>query len=162
MIRDQKQQWKIESVKATFKVKYELTRIKNELLRMSETKILYKEESYKIIGACMKVHRELGAGFLEAIYEEALKKEFDKMGIPFENQVKLQVFYEGEKLDKYYKADCICYDKIVLELKAVNQIPIVFYAQLKNCLAATKKELGMLINFGQPSLTYKRIINSNI
>ena len=127
----------------------------------SKINILYKEESYKIIGACMKVHRELGAGFLEAIYEEALKKEFNNLGIPFESQVKLHVFYEGEKLDKYYKADFICYNKIVLEIKAVSQVPDAFYAQIKNYLTATKKELGMLINFGQSSLFYKRVINSN-
>ena len=64
----------------------------------SEINILYKEESYKIIGACMKVHREFGAGFLESIYEEALKREFNNLGIPFESQVKLQVYYEGEPI----------------------------------------------------------------
>jgi GxxExxY protein len=128
---------------------------------MAETTILYKEESYKIIGACMKVHRELGAGFLEAVYEEALIKEFVNSGIPFENQVKLHVFYEGQQLNKYYKADFICFNKIILEIKSVSQVPNAFYVQIKNYLTATKKELGMLINFGQPSLTYKRIINSN-
>jgi len=126
-----------------------------------ETNILYKDESYKIIGACMKVHRELGAGFLESIYEEALKKEFFNSGIPFNNQVKLNVYYDGEKLNKFYKADFICYDKIILEIKSVSQVPNVFYSQIKNYLTATKKELGMLVNFGQSSLTYKRIINSN-
>ncbi len=127
----------------------------------SETNILYKDESYKIIGACMKVHRKLGAGFLESIYEEALKKEFFNSGIPFNNQVKLNVYYNGEKLNKFYKADFICYDKIILEIKSVSQVPNVFYSQIKNYLTATKKELGMLVNFGQSSLTYKRIINSN-
>ncbi len=128
---------------------------------MAETKILYKEESYKIIGACMKVHRELGAGFLEAVYEEALKRELLNSEIPFESQVKLKVFYEGKQLKKFYIADFICYDKIILEIKSVDQVPNAFYAQIKNYLTATKLELGMLINFGQPSLTYKRIINSN-
>lgn len=127
---------------------------------MESEKILFKEESYKIIGACMKVHRELGSGFLEAVYEEALKKEFVKLEIPFKSQVKLNVFYEGEKLDKFYRADFICYDKIVLEIKSVSQVPLTFYAQTKNYLAATKKELGLLVNFGQSSLTYKRIVNS--
>jgi len=128
---------------------------------MGEKEILYKEESYKIIGACMKVHSELGSGFLEAVYEEALKREFINSSIPFECQVKLNIFYNGEQLDKYYRADFICYDNIVLEIKSVSQVPAVFYAQLKNYLTATNKELGMLINFGQPSLTYKRIINAN-
>ena len=126
----------------------------------SETNILYKDESYRIIGACMKVHRELGAGFLESIYEEAVKKEFFNSGIPFNNQVKLNVYYNGEKLNKFYKADFICYDKIILEIKSVSQVPNIFYSQIKNYLTATKKELGMLVNFGQSSLTYKRIINS--
>jgi len=123
--------------------------------------IVFKEESYKIIGACMKVHRVLGSGFLEAVYEEAIEKEFIKENISFKRQVKLNIYYEEKKLNKYYKADFICYDKIVLEIKAVKFIPEVFYAQLKNYLTATKKELGILINFGGPSLTYKRIVNTN-
>ena len=127
---------------------------------MRETTILYKEESYKIIGACMKVHSELGSGFLEAVYEEALKREFMNSNIPFECQVKLNIFYNGEQLDKYYRADFICYDKIVLEIKSVGQTPNIFYTQLKNYLAATNKELGMLVNFGQSSLNYKRVINT--
>ena len=123
-------------------------------------KIVYKEESFKIIGACMKVHRSLGAGFLEAVYEEALEKEFQTQNIPFKKQVKLELFYENQKLKKQYRADFVCYDTIILEIKAVAQIPIAFNAQLKNYLKFTKMELGMLINFGTPSLTYKRILNS--
>lgn len=125
----------------------------------SEGKILFKEESYRIIGACMKVHRTLGPGFLEAVYEEALEKEFLKEEIPFERQIKLEVFYGQEKLKKFYRADFICYGKIILEIKSVSALPPIFYSQLKNYLSATKMELGMLINFGSPSLTYKRIIN---
>ena len=127
---------------------------------MTESKILYKEESYKIIGACMKVHRSLGSGFLEAVYQEALIREFENEGITFKSQVKLPVFYEGQKLNKYYIADFICYDNIIIEIKSVSQIPVAFYSQLKNYLAATKKELGMLVNFGQSSLVYKRILNT--
>ncbi|UFH35740.1 GxxExxY protein [Flavobacterium acetivorans] len=123
-------------------------------------KILYKEESFKIIGACMKVHRSLGAGFLEAVYEEALEKEFQVQEIPFKKQVKLELYYDNQKLNKHYRADFICYDAIVLEIKAVSHIPDVFYAQLKNYLKCTKMELGMLVNFGTTSLIYKRIINS--
>lgn len=123
-------------------------------------KIVYKEESFKIIGACMKVHRSLGVGFLEAVYEEALEKEFQIQNIPFKKQVKLELFYENQKLKKQYRADFVCYDTIILEIKAVAQIPIAFNAQLKNYLKCTKMELGMLINFGTPSLTYKRILNS--
>jgi len=123
--------------------------------------IVFKEESYKIIGACMKVHRTLGPGFLEAVYEEALEKEFKNKKIPFEKQIKLNVFYGDEKLKKYYKADFICYDKIILEIKSVGFMPQIFHMQLKNYLVSTKMDLGMLINFGTPSLTYKRILNSN-
>lgn len=127
-----------------------------------ETKILYKDESYKIVGACMKVHRSLGSGFLEAVYQEALIKEFTNAEIPFKSQVKLNIFYEGQQLKKYYIADFICYDKIIIEIKSVSQIPNVFYSQLKNYLTATKKELGMLVNFGEPSLVYKRILNTKM
>ena len=126
----------------------------------SSEKIVFKEESFKIIGACMKVHRTLGSGFLEAVYEEALEKEFKNKKIPFEKQIKLNVFYGDEKLKKYYKADFICYNKIILEIKSVGFMPQTFQMQLKNYLVATKMELGMLINFVRPSLTYKRILNS--
>nr|WP_315152625.1 GxxExxY protein [uncultured Flavobacterium sp.] len=122
-------------------------------------KILFKEESFKIIGACMKVHRTLGAGFLEAVYEEALAKEFLIQNIPFKRQLKLELYYEKEKLNKHYRADFVCYDTIILEIKAVRHIPDVFSAQLRNYLKCTSMELGMLINFGTSSLNYKRIIN---
>ena len=122
-------------------------------------KILYKEESFAIIGACMKVHRSLGAGFLEAVYEEALEIEFQIQKIPFKKQVKLDLFYDNKKLKKQYRADFVCYEVIILELKAVSQIPVAFYAQLRNYLKCSNMELGMLINFGTPSLSYKRLIN---
>lgn len=124
-----------------------------------DNKILYKEESFKIIGACMKVHSSLGSGFLEAVYEEALEKEFDIQKIPYKKQVKLELYYNDQKLKKHYRADFVCYANIILEIKAVSQIPSVFNAQLKNYLKCTNMELGMLINFGTSSLTYKRIIN---
>ena len=89
-----------------------------------------------------------------------MKKEFTNSDIPFESQVKLPVFYEGVALKKYYIADFICYDKIIIEIKSVSQVPNAFYAQLKNYLTATKMELGMLVNFGQSSLVYKRILNT--
>ena len=127
----------------------------------SDTKILYKEESFKVIGACMKVHRSLGAGFLEAVYEEALEKAFLLQNIPLKRQLKLELYYENEKLKKQYRADFVCYDAIILELKAVSHIPDVFYAQLKNYLKCTKMELGILINFGMSSLFYKRIVTIN-
>jgi GxxExxY protein len=126
------------------------------------SKIIYKDESYAIVGACMKVHRALGPGFLEAVYEEVVEKEFIVQNIPYKRQVKLDLYYEGVQLKKYYRADFVCYDSIIVELKAVTQMPSVFYAQLQNYLKCTNMELGMLINFGTPSLTYKRIVNSKI
>jgi len=109
----------------------------------------------------MKVHRALGAGFLEAVYEEALEKEFQNQKIPFKKQVKLELYYEDQKLKKQYRADFVCYDSIILEIKAITLILTACYAQLKNYLKCTNTELGMLINFGTTSLTYKRILNSN-
>ncbi|MDP2685628.1 MAG: GxxExxY protein [Aequorivita sp.] len=126
---------------------------------MNSNKILYKDESYKIIGACMKVHTKLGSGFLEAVYEEALEKEFYNMNIPYLKQAKLNIFYNDEKLNKTYRADFICFDKIIVEIKSVSIMPVAFYKQLKNYLKATNLELGILINFGQSSLAYKRILN---
>ena len=125
------------------------------------SKILFKDESYAIIGACMKVHRALGPGFLEAVYEEVVEKEFIVQNIPYKRQVQLNLYYEGVQLKKQYRADFVCYDSIIVELKAVAQIPSVFYAQLQNYLKCTNMELGLLINFGTPSLTYKRILNPN-
>ncbi|NRT15123.1 GxxExxY protein [Flavobacterium sp. 28A] len=122
-------------------------------------KIIYKEESYAIIGACMKVHRILGVGFLEAVYEEALGREFHILKIPFKRQLKLNLYYDGQKLKKQYRADFVCYDRIIVEIKAVAQMPIIFHSQLKNYLKCTKLELGILVNFGTASLTYKRVIN---
>jgi GxxExxY protein len=122
-------------------------------------KILYKEESFAIVGACMKVHRSLGAGFLEAVYEEALEREFQTLNIPFKRQVKLDLYYDNQKLKKQYRADFVCYDTIIVEIKSVSIIPTAFYAQLQNYLRCTNMELGLLINFGASSLIYKRMIN---
>ncbi|MDO9613711.1 MAG: GxxExxY protein [Bacteroidota bacterium] len=128
-------------------------------MRITMVDILYKDESYAIIGACIKVHSELGAGFLEAVYQEALEKEFTKRNIPFQRQPKLSLYFNGEKLKKYYVADFLCYDSIVLELKATSYLAEFNIKQLQNSLKASKQRLGILINFGTPSLTYKRILN---
>jgi GxxExxY protein len=121
--------------------------------------ILFREESYAIIGACIKVHSELGPGFLEAVYQEALEKEFTKHNIPSLRQPKLSLFFDGEPLKKYYIADFLCYETIVLELKAASFLSEINIKQLYNSLKASKKRLGILINFGGVSLTYKRILN---
>ena len=124
-----------------------------------DEKIIFKEESYKIIGICMNIHSTLGNGFLEAVYSEILEKEFVKNNIPYQREVKLDLFFNGEKLDKKYKADFICFDNIILEIKAVSFIHENFTKQTLNYLKATDKKLGLLINFGEKSLKYKRIIN---
>jgi len=121
--------------------------------------ILFKEQSYKIIGACLAVHKKLGAGFLESVYSEALSFEFKKAVIPFEQEKKLQVYYEGLPLKKYFKADFVCYESIILELKATKFTTESDYQQTLNNLKATQFKLGLLINFGTLSLTYKRIVN---
>ncbi len=124
-----------------------------------DEKIIFKEESYKIIGIYMNIHSTLGNGFLEAVYCEVLEKEFIKNNIPYKREVKLDLFFNGEKLDKKYKADFICFDNIILEIKAVSFIHENFTKQILNYLKATDKKLGLLINFGEKSLKYKRIIN---
>src|SRR5690606_18085272 len=126
------------------------------------TEIIFKEESYQIVGACMRVHAELGPGFLEAVYQEALERELKQGNIPFKRQVKLSLFYKEEKLKKYYIGDFLCYDKIVLELKALQFLHATTNDQLRNYLRATNLRLGMVINFGKPSLEYKRILNPRV
>src|SRR5699024_11334550 len=107
----------------------------------------------------MKVHAKLGPVFLEAIYQEDLEKEFVEQGIPYQREVKLDLYYGEEKLKKKYRTDFICYGNIIIELKAVSHIPKVFYHQVKNYLKATNYRLGILVNFGESSLTYHRILN---
>jgi len=120
--------------------------------------IIYKDESYKIIGACMEVHRTLGCGFLEAVYQEALSIEFEKRNIPFVREKMLEIIYKGIILEKEYVADFICYDKIIIETKAVNQIQSEHIAQTLNYLKITEFKLGLLVNFGAKSLETKRIV----
>lgn len=121
--------------------------------------IIYKAESYKIIGACMEVHNELGQGFHEVVYQEALKNELTLQQIPFEKEKKLNILYKGKFLNKYYDADYICFDKIILEIKAVSALIPEHVAQVVNYLKTTNFKLGILVNFGEESLTYKRIPN---
>jgi len=121
--------------------------------------IIYKEESFKIIGACMEVHKKLGPGFLESVYSEALEIEFKNAGIPYEKEKKLPVLYDNKPLNKYFRADYICYDKIIVELKATNYTVEANKKQTLNNVNATNFKLGLLINFGMPSLKYYRLVN---
>ena len=124
--------------------------------------LLFKDECYKIIGTCMQVHNELGPGFLEAVYQESLAIEFKLQGIPFEREVKLEIKYKERTLQKFYVADFICYDEIIIELKALTKLESPHKAQVINYLKATDLKLGILINFGANSLQYERIINKNL
>ncbi len=125
---------------------------------MMNNDILYREECYKIIGACMNVHKELGPGFLEAVYQESLTLEFIVQGIPFEKEKDIRIVYKGRTLDKCYKADFLCYEKIIVELKALSELSNDHISQLLNYLKATKLRVGLLVNFGSSSLKYKRLI----
>ncbi len=116
--------------------------------------IIFQEESYNIIRACISVHKELGCGFLEAVYQEALAIEFRNYGIPFNQEMSLDIYFRNIKLNKKYIADFICYDKIILELKAISKITTEHEAQVLNYLKATGLKLGILINFGEKSLTW--------
>ena len=124
------------------------------------THIIYKVESYKIIGACMKVHSNLGSGFLEAVYQEALEDEFLRQKVPFKKQVKLNVYYDGKLLKKFYKADFVCYDKIIVEIKSAQFLHQDQSKQTLNYVKATQYKLGILVNFGQSSLVYRRLLNT--
>jgi len=120
---------------------------------------LYKEEGYKIIGCFYAVYNTLGPGFLESVYQEALTKEFDKNCIPYVREQKLEIYYNEEKLKKHFKADFICFNDIIVEIKAQKFIVKTDIDQVINYLNATKIKIAYLVNFGAPTIYYKRIIN---
>ncbi len=111
-------------------------------------KIIFKEECYAIQGAIFEVYREMGCGFLEAVYQECLEREFFRKEIPFVSQQDLQLTYKGETLQQTYRPDLICYGQIIVELKAVKDISPEHKAQVINYLKATGMKLGLLVNFG--------------
>jgi len=120
--------------------------------------IIQKEECFKIIGACFEVHNELGCGFLEAVYQEALAWELEERKIPFEQEKILDIYYKGKLLKKKYVADFVCYSNIIIELKALGSLTSDHDAQVLNYLKATGIKLGILVNFGETSLKYKRLV----
>lgn len=122
------------------------------------TQILFKEESYKIIGACFEVHKILGHGFKEAIYKDALELEFEKVGIPFQREKSYGIFYKEQKLKHFFIADFIAYDSIILEIKIGQYIGDPYLKQTLNYLKASGLKLGMVINFGTSSLEYQRLV----
>ncbi len=117
-------------------------------------------ETYSLIGAAMAVHRELGRGFLESVYHEALEIEFNAKKIPYKREVEIPVFYRGQKLNKNFRADFICFDSIILELKAISKLTSKEEGQIINYLNASKLDRGLIINFGSASLEFQRYNNS--
>jgi GxxExxY protein len=121
--------------------------------------VFYKDESYKIVGACFEVYREKGCGFLEAVYQECMEIELRLQGIPYVPKKPLALEYKGCPLRSTYEPDFICYEKIVLELKAVAELADEHRAQVQNYLKATGLKLGLLVNFGHfPKAQVERIV----
>ncbi len=120
--------------------------------------LLYKDESYKIIGSCMEVHKELGKGFSEIIYGDSLEIEFKKNNILYSREKRFSINYKGVPLPHYYVADFIINDEIILEIKAIENLTSAHVKQTLNYLAASKIRLGLLVNFGEDSLKYKRVV----
>ena len=124
----------------------------------NKDEFLYKELTYKIIGIAMEIHREMKSGYQEAVYEEIMCKELKKAKISFENQVKLDIYYKGEKLRKKYQADFIIDKKVLVELKGISRITDIERAQVINYLKATGIKIGLIINFGAKSIEWERVV----
>lgn len=134
----------------------------NREKRETHEKVLFPNECYAIQGAIFEVYREMGCGFLESVYQECLEKELRTRQVPFEAQKELVLTYKGETLSQTYRPDFICYEKIIVELKAVKEIAPEHKAQLLNYLKASGLELGLLINFGAyPKAEIIRIASTN-
>ncbi|MEN6449980.1 MAG: GxxExxY protein [Thermoguttaceae bacterium] len=121
--------------------------------------IVYKEESYRVMGACFEVYKEKGNGFLEAVYQECLEIELELQQIPFSPQQELDLNYKGRPLRQRYKPDLLCFNKIILELKAASALTDEHRAQVHNYLKATGLRLALLVNFGSAGkLEWERIV----
>lgn len=125
-------------------------------------KLVFPDESFKIVGACFEVYNMMGCGFLEPVFQECLNIEFDHQRIPHVSQPELQLTYRGCVLECKYKPDFVCYSKIIVEIKAVEALADEHRAQVLNYLHATGFKLGLLINFGQyPKLQYERLAHTD-
>jgi GxxExxY protein len=127
-------------------------------MKSADKKTNKDPQTYEVIGAAMEVHHQLGHGFLEAVYQEALAIEMTKRNIPFEREVAVPIAYKGQRLQCSYRADFVCFGEVVVELKAINQLTGADDAQLINELKATALNRGLLLNFGALSLEYKRLV----
>lgn len=125
---------------------------------MNVDKNIRDKQTYAIIGAAMAVHTEMSSGFLEAVYQEALECELLAQKIPYQREKEIPVYYKGEKLNAFYKADFVCFETVIVELKALKQLSGLEEAQVINYLKASGLHKALLINFGSSSLEYKRIV----
>ena len=126
---------------------------------MSNNLFLYKEESYAIRGAVFEVYNQIGCGFLENVYQECLIREFQLQEIPFQSQPNIRVSYKGEQLNLVFQPDFVCFEKIIVEIKAVKELSNDHKSQILNYLKASGYRLGLLINFGSsPRVTIERLI----
>ncbi|MHC4138915.1 MAG: GxxExxY protein [Planctomycetota bacterium] len=123
-----------------------------------DDRLIYREESYKIIGLCMEVHGILGKGHSEVVYKDALEYEFSINQIPFSREKSYKIEYKDIILPRGFNADFVVYDKIILESKAIEFLTNSHVKQILNYLAASKLKLGLLVNFGEDSLTHKRVV----
>lgn len=114
--------------------------------------------TYAIIGAAMEVHRQIGPGFLEAVYHEALKIELTERRVPFASEARIPIKYKGRTLASYYQADFICFDQVVVEIKALKNLTSIEEAQILSYMRVARLSVGLLINFGTPSLQRKRFV----
>jgi GxxExxY protein len=115
-------------------------------------------QTYAVIGAAMALHRELGPGFLEAVYQEAMEIELEARGVEYEREKAFLIYYRGKRLSTYYKADFLCFGCLVVEIKALSSLTSADHAQVINYLKASGMRKALLINFGAPSLQYKRLV----
>jgi GxxExxY protein len=129
------------------------------MTRKEETELIFREESYAIVGACFAVYKDKGCGFHEPVYHECLEIEFELQGIPFTSKPSQTLQYRGRTLQQVFYPDFICYEKIILEIKAVSVLSNEHRAQLLNYLSATGCQLGLLVNFGHyPRVEYERFL----
>ena len=126
-------------------------------MSLDSRELILKDEVYAVVGAAMEVSNELGAGFLEAVYQEALGIELVERQVPFVQQEPIGICYKGRRLLKEYIPDFVCFDQLIVEIKALKQLTSVEDAQLLNYLKATGKPVGVLLNFGTPKLEWKRM-----